>query len=311
MSQQEQQGKKNKRNWKKVLFYIAAVIGSLSLLLLAFTLTSGRGTASEAQRVEVPVVETHETVTEEVRIAEKEALAGMPTPEPGLSVVEAKEIVTEVVSGTLSLVNPSCRSLLWMREALNDTNDVASLISVLDRDFSLSDGGQWSEPGYRVPGQSVLWTDLFQNVSSLPTGVYSVRVQGGWGVYYTTQGHSIPSPNGGGRWMRLCESLLTRPMKTEIPIASTTCEIPETAGMSATAAIETMNDWFENTGYQWGDSFSEGNTLPAGSYFWTDLGESYTLPDHIKAIAAEGNWGVFVTTQEFVPLSSGRYVNCK
>lgn len=212
------------------------------------------------------------------------------------------------------MVAKDCRSLVWWTEAFSDTLDVASLISVLDRDFTLSDGAQWSEPGYAVPMQAVFWTDLFENRSSLPAGTQAVRTQGGWGVYYTSVKYVVPLPNGGGRWMRLCESLTeAEPEQPErviqVAAAIATCNIPELTGMSTSEAVGTMNQWFEETGYQWGGSFASGDELSSDTIFWTDLGEGI-LPSHIIRLATEGNWGVFKTTQEFVAPNGGRYVVC-
>lgn len=98
---------------------------------------------------------------------------------------------------------PTCRNQTWLDNAISASNDVSSLISQLDRDFRLSEGGQWSQPGYTVPESSVFWTDLFQN--KLPEGVTKIRTQGGWGVYKTSVDYVIPADNGGGRFMRLCK----------------------------------------------------------------------------------------------------------
>jgi len=80
---------------------------------------------------------------------------------------------------------------------------VASLIAVLDRDFSLTDGGQWSEGGYAVPAGSVFWTDLGPGYE-LPEYVARVRTQGNWGVYRTVKDFTVPSGNPGGRYTRIC-----------------------------------------------------------------------------------------------------------
>ncbi len=100
---------------------------------------------------------------------------------------------------------PSCRNRTWLDNAIDATNDVPSLISQLDRDFVLEEGGQWSQPGFTVPAGSVFWTDLFDNAKALPDGVEKVRTQGGWGVYKTSVDYVVPEDNGGGRFMRLCK----------------------------------------------------------------------------------------------------------
>lgn len=99
----------------------------------------------------------------------------------------------------------ACRKGNWLENAKAATTDVAALVSLLDRDFSLDQGGQWSEPGFTVPAGSVFWTDLFDNAKALPKGVAPVRTQGGWGVYVTSVDYVVPADNGGGRFLRLCK----------------------------------------------------------------------------------------------------------
>lgn len=100
---------------------------------------------------------------------------------------------------------PACREGNWLENAKSATTDVAALVSLLDRDFTLDQGGQWSEPGFTVPAGSVFWTDLFDNAKALPKGVAPVRTQGGWGVYVTSVDYVVPADNGGGRFLRLCK----------------------------------------------------------------------------------------------------------
>jgi len=213
----------------------------------------------------------------------------------------------------------TCRGNIWLDEAIVETADVAGLIALLDRDFTLSDGGQWSEPGYTVPGGSVFWTDLFENRTNLPAGVSAIRTQGGWGVYYASSDYVVPVPNGGGRWMRLCDPFTTVPVEppageaTEpeaAPPVALVCQVPDLTGLTVVQAIKAMDDWFQEEGYQFGSAFAVGDTLPAGAIFWTNLGEGYIVPSHITPIRAEGNWGVFMTTQAFTAPSGGRYAVC-
>lgn len=223
--------------------------------------------------------------------------------------------VTFIPEGVGPAEGTGCRENLWFNEALRDTQDVATLIAALDRDFTLNDGGEWSEPGYTVPAGSVFWTDLFENRSSLPAGVSAVRTQGGWGVYYTSVGYIVPVPNGGGRWMRLCAVFTTEAPEAVPPEETTSeaapaCQLPNLEDLTVAQAINTMDLWFEEEGYQFGSEFAIGDTLPSGATFWTNLGEGYVTPSHITPIRAEGNWGVFMTTQTFEAPSGGRYVSC-
>lgn len=113
-------------------------------------------------------------------------------------------VADEASSTKASVVVPSsCRPQTWVDNAVSATTDTAALIAVVDRDFELADGGQWSEPGFVVPAGSIFWTDLFQN--KLPDGVTKIRTQGGWGVYKTNIDYVIPQDNGGGRFTLICK----------------------------------------------------------------------------------------------------------
>ena len=176
-----------KNNWK----WIVMVIVVLSLIgALTWSLT--RPPKIIEKPVEKVVVETVvvEKIVKETVVVE--AVTPTPTPIPPTP--------TPVPPKTRT----GCRNLVWWEEALDDTDDIASLISLLDRDFKAEEGGQWSEAGFTVPNQSVFWTDLLENVTSLPIGVSTIRVQGGWGVYFASAEYTVPAPNGGGRWMALC-----------------------------------------------------------------------------------------------------------
>lgn len=286
--------------WKRVRWPLGAILVVLLLVVLfiwpgilmqprAEPVTAVETTLEQPESTETPVTATASSEEETPDVSSETHLTGL------------------------------CRPNIWFDEALRDTKDVASLISVLDRDFDLRDGGQWSEPGYTVPARSAFWTDQFDNVNNLPEGVYAVRVQGGWGVYYTSDDYIVPPPNGGGRWMRLCSALQVPKAAVEVaPVVEVAptepvpagCTLPDLTGKTVEQAINTMDQWFEDTAYQWGGTFAKGDTLPAGSYFWTNLGEGFERPECLKELVAEGNWGVFQTSQSFVPPSAGRYVVC-
>ncbi len=212
----------------------------------------------------------------------------------------------------------NCRSALWMKKAIENTEGVSELISVLDRDFKLSEGGQWSEEGYAIEPGSVFWTDIFHNISSLPDGVVSIRrEEGGWGVFlitHTSRRYEVPAPNGGGRWMRLCTSLVVEAEAVAPPAETDTgadCVFPVLAGKTAAEAVNAMDQWYDSIGYQFGSAFSAGDTIPPESIFWTDMGEGFSVPAHVNCLKCSGNWGVFQTTaQAFQPPSGGRFAVC-
>lgn len=244
----------------------------------------------------------------DTRLGQLEAGAG--TPPPGG--------VTPIPEGVGPAEGTGCRPNVWMAEAIADTEDVSSLLGVLDRDFTLRDGGEWSEPGYVVPGGSVFWTDLFENRAI----AQCLRCQGGWGIYYAPSDLTMPSPNGGGRWMRLCAPFTTNEVAEAAPPPGETtepeaappvalaCQVPDLTGLTVVQAIKAMDDWFQEEGYQFGSAFAVGDSLPAGAIFWTNLGEGFVIPSHITPVKVEGNWGVFMTTQTFTTPSGGRYVSC-
>lgn len=185
---------------------------------------------------------------------------------------------TAVVSGTVGIA--SCRHELWLSEAISDTVGVSELVAVLDRDFVPGEGGQWSEAGFTVLAGSIFWTDLFQNVSNLLTGVQVVRVQGGWGVYRTSVQYIVPKPNGGGRFMQICEwqtapvvSTAT-PVPTTVPPVTTPSVTPATSTCISGLEVNTITNasdpgkeydrFFEGKGYIYGKSFRPGETVDAG-----------------------------------------------
>lgn len=282
-------GERNSMNKRNRNIVIAVI-----LLLLACCLASAAGIA--IRKYWWPVTSAPAEIPAEGE-AEKEVVVEKPV----IQTVVEKPIKAEPL-GT------GCRSLVWWDNAINDTGDVASLISLLDRDFKPEDGGQWSEPGYTVPGGSVLWTDLFENRPI----AQAVQTQGGWGVYYTENDLIVPPPNGGGRWMRLCAPLEI--VEAEVPPEeqTTTCAIPDLNGLTVADAINVMDLWFEETGWSIGDSFAVGDLLPSGSVFWTNLGlaENAPLPTGITGINHEGGWGVFQTNAPYGAPSAGRYVQC-
>jgi hypothetical protein len=95
-----------------------------------------------------------------------------------------------------------CLKPEYLQEMIDNTRTVRELINAMDEEYYASRGGDWSGERITIPAQSVFWCDL--RTSDLPAGVKVIRAQGGWGVFLTDEELTIPSPNQGGRWQRLC-----------------------------------------------------------------------------------------------------------
>jgi len=206
--------------------------------------------------------------------------------------VPVVKIVEKVVEGsatnigaqvpmTVTVAGKACRHIEWFTDAhegaLNTTTDVAGLLAKLDRDFQLVEGGQWSNAGYTVPANTVFWTDLLNH--ELPPQVERIRTQGNWGVYKTSAGYTVPSPNGGGRFLQVCEdtvALLAQVDKASIvtvkPADKTAVCITadEVSGiLKATDPVVAYNAFFEGKGYQFGKGLNPGDKIGAGFYHGT------------------------------------------
>lgn len=214
-----------------------------------------------------------------------------------------------VVSGT-------CRNELWVSEAISGTEGAAELIAVLDRDYVMSEGGQWSEAGYTVPSNSIFWTDLFGNVAKLPKGVKVIRIQGGWGVYRNSVPYIVPRPNGGGRYMRICESNLVATVSAPVSATVTpstvmithTCVSRIEMGVIVGKADFTKeyNSFFEGRGFAFGGSVQPGGKVPVGSFF---LGTFSSIPTGVADLKGGFLWEV---TKEIVAPNGGRWMRiCK
>lgn len=215
---QRNQNKKGAMEMKKWQSRVLITIGAVTLVIVV--LIASCGAPLNEEPIEKVVVETVIETVEVIKEVAVEKIVKETVVVTKEKVVKETVIVEKIIEVTPTPVPtstptatpipptpippPPCRSLTWWQEALTDTKDIATLITVLNHDFQLETGGQWSEPGYTVRENSVFWTNLFENVASLPTGVRPIRVEGGWGVYFTTVEYEIPTPNGGGRWMRLC-----------------------------------------------------------------------------------------------------------
>jgi len=212
---------------------------------------------------------------------------------PTEKIVEVTKVVTVEVSGAGSglqvpltvatVVTPTCRHIEWFTDAregaLNTTTDVAGLLAKLDRDFQLAEGGQWSNAGFTVPANTVFWTDLLNH--ELPSQVERIRTQGNWGIYKTSAGYTVPSPNGGGRFLQVCEDVASLPAQTvevvtdapsakpaDKPVACITDEEVSVI-LKATDPVVAYNTFFEGKGYQFGKGLNPGDKINAGFYLGT------------------------------------------
>jgi len=237
--------------------------------------------ATPVPSIKVPAVAPATLAPTVVPTAMVPATAVPPTSAPTIEPTKAPEATkvseptkapTTVVSVTATPAITACRHLLWVTEAISNTANTAELVAVLERDFVESEGGQWSEAGYTVPAGTVFWTDLFDNAKALPAGVKIVRNQGGWGVYSASTKYVISKPNGGGRFMRICEGVadisVTAPVAQETPQASTkpVC-ITDTEVGTITGNADPGKEYdrfYEGKGYQYGKSFQNGDTAPVG-----------------------------------------------
>ena len=229
-----------------------------------------------------------------------------PAPAEPVTTTLTVEVEVEVPVGVAGV------SVETLAEYLTDTTDVGALIAVLDRDWETSydEGhrGEWSGAGTVMECQAVGWTDFHGEV---PSGVQTVRREGGWGVYLFEEDYETPF-NTAGRWICVSGEVEVVPPEEVRAEAVVACEVPDLEGMSVQAAVDAMDVWFEEAGWEFGGSFAKakGDTVPADSVFWTNMGESFALPSYVTAVAADGNWGVFITSEPFEAPSGGRYVVC-
>jgi len=215
--------------------------------------------------IKVTEVVTREVPVEVEKVVEVTKVITVEVP------TEADQTQTPLV--LTSDTSTACRHTEWFNganAALNTTTDVAGLLAKLDRDYVLAEGGQWSNGGFTVPAGSVFWTDLLK--SNLPTYVSRIRTEGNWGVYATARDYTIPSPNGGGRFVRICESVVGIPVQKTAPTpVSATAKLP-TCVTSIEVGIITSaenpgkeyDSFFEGKGYLYGKAFKPGETANAG-----------------------------------------------
>jgi len=227
-----------------------------------------------------PIIRT-ETVTQTVEVVKEVEV-------PVEKVIEVRVPYTVEVSATNigaqvpmtdTVTSNACRHLEWLQNAISGTTDVSELLAVLDRDFAMDEGGQWSESGYTVRANNLFWTDLTR--SNPPDYVIRVRTQGNWGVYAATRDFVIPGPNGGGRHMRICEGVGDLSLKGKSPaIAITTPTAkPVPTDCITDAQIEAItsdadpvakyNSFFEMEGYKYGKGLAEGDKIGTGFYLGT------------------------------------------
>ncbi|OGV96993.1 hypothetical protein A2W24_02620 [Microgenomates group bacterium RBG_16_45_19] len=202
----------------------------------------------------------------------------------------------------------TCIAAADFEAKVNSTKTVSELLSELDRDFNLNSkiGGAWTQEmvestnGFTVPAGSAFWTDLFDNIKTLPAGVKAVRTQGGWGIYTTTVAYKILLPNGGGRFANICGG--------ETPKVTTQSGCASMATMSGIGSASdpvAFNAFFESTGYAYGMPIAEGGKVPAGYYFLGTF-PSTAIPSGVTMVGSSGF--VWFVTAEVVAPNGGRAV---
>lgn len=176
-------------------------------------------------------------------------------------------------------VDESCRTQQWLDEVLAAGSDVSAVLGQLDRDYNMSDSATWSQPGYTVPANTIVWTDWLPE-NGIPPGVRAIRVQGTWGAWFSEAALTVPAPNGGGRYTKLCDGVSVgasasaddhQTGQSAAPAASSaaTCLTSDQAGQIAAAddQVQAYNDFFEEVGYSFGGTLGQGQSIPIAAFF--------------------------------------------
>jgi len=170
----------------------------------------------------------------------------------------------------------ACRSQQWVNEVLAAGGDVSAVLGQLDRDYSMNDSATWSQPGYTVPANTIVWTDWLPE-NGIPSQVRAIRVQGTWGAWYAVSAFNVPAPNGGGRFTQLCNgvevgaSASSDPYQTgngsvpAVELCLTTEQAAAIAGSSD--QVTAYNIFFEDAGFAFGETLTSGQNIPQGSFF--------------------------------------------
>jgi len=310
---------------KTKLFVLITVV---ALVLSACTLP---GMKTSSTSVVAPTQTTAPVATVAKATATLTAVA--PATATPTKVVEPTAALTSVLTNTPTVAPTpmlpntptsvsSCRHIEWFTDAnegaLKTTTDVAGLLAKLDRDFQHADGGQWSNAGFTVPANTVFWTDLLNQ--ELPLQVRRIRTQGNWGIYTASAEYLVPSPNGGGRFLRVCEGVAALPAQAnKVPAAVTTVTsadkvaacitADEVSGiLKATDPVVAYNAYFEGKGYRFGKNLGPGEKVRAGFYLGTFPKDS--IPSTVTSLdkATGFLWQVDAETQ----VQGGRWMkSCK
>lgn len=210
----------------------------------------------------------------------------------------------------------ACRSQQWVNEVLAAGGDVSAVLGQLDRDYSMNDSATWSQPGYTVPANTIVWTDWLPE-NGIPAQVRAIRVQGTWGAWYAVSAFNIPAPNGGGRFTQLCSGVTVGASASEdpyqtgnssgqgaVPQDSSICLTVEQAEaiQASTDQVNAYNAYFEETGFAFGATLSPGQSIPAAAFF---LGSQ---PTPVASSLQMGD-SLWVTSQGSVAPDGGRFMS--
>lgn len=163
-----------------------------------------------------------------------------------------------------------------LAQLIAQNEDTGDLIQALDIYWGNdpSKGGDWGPEGITIEGPAVFWTDIFNDVYSLPQGVSTVKVQGGWGVYRIETGieYIVPSSSVGGRYLNI---------STNQPVNSNIL-----TGSPSSCASEAMNSSLVTSGeslYTVGSGVFTNVIRPSG-YTPTELETVTDLYQHYPCI---------------------------
>lgn len=203
-------------------------------------------------------------------------------------------------------------------------NDPTQAIAAFNREYEATgwqSGGESSVP-FLVPAKSVLWGNLSKvrlpDSELLPL---FINEQTRIGIYFAQVDVTIPE----GRyirtdlspcrdmpeWFGFCGGFVDTPASQAAPSSggypAQICQDVRNAS-SPDQAIELLNRTFEGDGYFHGGDFKSGETIPAGSVFWTNFSGRPWNVDDFKPLKNSGTWGAFYAVHNLVANSSGRYL---
>lgn len=158
-----------------------------------------------------------------------------------------------------------------LREAGNSISAVDLAVDDLDTYFEslgLSPGEcAWDNEGAVIPDGVVAWTNWHSQQHLV--AVTSILADGGYGVWETEAEVTVPRPNSGGRYLHLIGATADN---QEAAPYSDAC-MDATTFSSLRRDGDAFDDWFEKTGWSFGEEAKAGDTLGVG-VFHGDLDET-------------------------------------